>query len=369
MAFSFTVKATDKNTKARTGFFETPHGRVNTPVFMPVGTQGTVKTLTPKDLKNLESQMMLSNTYHLYLRPGHETIKEFGGLHSFAGWDRPILTDSGGFQVYSLGKLRKITPEGVRFQSHIDGSSHLFTPQRAIKIQEAIGADIIMAFDECTPYPATYEYTKNSMELTHDWAAKCLEAWTNRDKQALFGIVQGGMFDDLRKESTSVLVDMDFPGYAVGGLSVGESKEMMRDLSELSAGLLPADKPRYLMGVGTPHDILAGILVGFDMFDCVLPTRNGRNGTLFTSQGKVNIRNSKYARDDSPLDPDCPCYTCQTFSRAYLRHLYQADEVSVLRLLSMHNLRFYFDLVKKAQKAIAENRYSEYYQSVLASYE
>jgi len=367
MTFSFTV--TEKDAKARAGIITTPHGKVNTPVFMPVGTQGTVKTLTPDDLKSLGASMMLSNTYHLYLRPGHELIKEFGGLHSFARWEPPILTDSGGFQVYSLGKLRKISEDGVKFQSHLDGSSHLLTPEKAVKIQQAIGADIIMAFDECTPYPATFDYTKNSMELTHRWAKRCIVTWRNREEQVLFGIVQGGMFKELRKQSVSVLSEMDFPGYGVGGLSVGESKDMMMEMAEISIQGLPEDKPRYMMGVGTPQDILKAIAMGYDMFDCVLPTRNARNGTLFTNSGKLNIKNAGHARENSPLDPHCPCHTCKTYSRAYLRHLYQAGEVSVLRLLTMHNLYFYFDLVKKAQKAIAENRYSEYYHSVLKRYE
>jgi queuine tRNA-ribosyltransferase len=363
MAFSFSVSAKDKNTRARSGLLKTPHGDVRTPVFMPVGTQGTVKTLTPHDLKELGSPMMLSNTYHLYLRPGHELIERFGGLHEFAKWDRPLLTDSGGYQVYSLGKLRKITEEGVRFQSHLDGSSHLFTPERAIEIQQALGADIIMAFDECTPYPATEQYTKDSMEMTHRWALRCKEAWTHTDSQTLFGIVQGGMFPELRKQSADALVDMDFPGYSIGGLSVGEDKQIMADMTDLCTERLPEDKPRYLMGVGTPRDILRAIGAGVDMFDCVIPTRNARNGTVFTSEGKVNIKNAKHVDDPQPLDSKCDCYTCTNFSRAYLSHLFRAGEVSILRLLTIHNLHFYLRMMEGAQKAIAENRYSEYDQA------
>ena len=362
MAFSFQLTGQDDKSGARTGLIQTDHGPVKTPVFMPVGTQGTVKTLSPQDLRDLASPMMLSNTYHLYLRPGHDLIREIGGLHTFSAWDRPILTDSGGFQVFSLGKLRKINEEGVRFQSHIDGSSHLITPERSIEIQQALGSDIMMAFDECTPYPATREYAKNSMELTHRWAARCKEAWT-RDDLALFGIVQGGMYQDLRVQSVDALAMLDLPGYAIGGLSVGESKDMMREMTQVCTDRMPTDKPRYLMGVGTPEDILSAIAMGVDMFDCVLPTRNARNGTLFTSLGKINIKNARHADDPAPLDPNCACTTCTDYSRAYLRHLYRAGEVSVLRLLTQHNLYFYFRMMENAQIAIAENRYLDYYQA------
>ena len=367
MGFSFEVNHFDHDTSARSGTIKTPSGTIRTPVFMPVGTQGTVKTLSPFDLRYLEAPIMLSNTYHLYLRPGHELIEKMGGLHRFAAWDRPILTDSGGYQVFSLGKLRKISEEGVRFQSHIDGSSHLITPERAIEIQQALGSDIMMAFDECTPYPSTLEYTRSSMELTHRWAKRCLDAWT-RKENALFGIVQGGMVEDLRKESVDTLVELDFPGYSIGGLSVGESKQMMYEMTDLCAGRLPQGKPRYLMGVGMPEDILKAIGYGVDMFDCVIPTRNARNATLFTTKGKLNIKNARYADDETPLDPNCGCPTCKAYSRAYLRHLYQAGEVSVLRLLTIHNLHFYFTMMHNAQKAIAENQYSAYYHSFLTSY-
>jgi queuine tRNA-ribosyltransferase len=359
MGFSYTVTDLDEKTAARAGRLVTEHGQVNTPVFMPVGTQGTVKTLAPPDLKALGAPMMLSNTYHLYLRPGHERIAEHGGLHKFASWDRPILTDSGGFQVFSLGKLRKITEEGVRFQSHIDGSSHLLTPERAIQIQQALGSDIMMAFDECTPYPATEEYARSSMEMTCRWTARCKEAWT-RQELALFGIVQGGMFPKLREECVDRLLELDLPGYAVGGLSVGESKTMLFEIAEATVQLLPKDKPRYLMGVGTPEDIVKAIGLGFDMFDCVLPTRNARNGTLFTSFGKLNIKNSKCADDPEPIDSTCECETCRNYSRAYLRHLYHAGEVSVLRLLTVHNLHYYFRLIESAQKAIAKKEFMTY---------
>ncbi len=338
----------------------TLHGEVRTPVFMPVGTQATVKAIGPDDLLRLGEEIILGNTFHLYLRPGHELIRDLGGLHRFMSWDRAILTDSGGFQVFSLAELRKITEEGVRFQSPIDGSLHEFTPESATHIQEALGADIIMAFDECTPYPSTYEYTKSSMEMTTRWAARCREAKSDNG-QALFGIVQGGMDKALREQSVREIVNIGFDGYAVGGLSVGESKLLMWETAEFTLPMLPDAAPRYMMGVGTPDDILRGIGIGVDMFDCVMPTRNARNGNVFTSRGRVVIKNAQYRADDSPLDPECACYTCRNFSKAYLRHLYSAGEILASRLLTLHNLAYYKSLVDGARAAIEDGRFLDYY--------
>ncbi len=315
-----------KQTGARRGVIHTPHGDIQTPVFMPVGTQATVKSLTPEELKEeIEAQIILSNTYHLYLRPGHELVKEAGGLHEFMRWDRPILTDSGGFQVFSLGDLRKIKEEGVEFKSHLDGSKHFFSPESVMEIEEALGADIIMAFDECVAYPAPYEYTKQSMERTTRWAKRCKDAHQNVDKQALFGIVQGGMYKDLREQSAKDLVALDFPGYAVGGLSVGEPKDLMCEILEHTTAFLPENKPRYLMGVGTPDYLIEAAIRGIDMCDCVLPTRIARNGTAMTWNGKVVVRNATYERDFTPLDPECDCYTCRNYTRAYIRHLVKTN--------------------------------------------
>ncbi len=361
--FSYEIKNQDPQCAARTGVLRTPHGDVQTPVFMPVGTQGTVKALGPDDLRSLEYEIILGNTFHLYLRPGHDLIRDFGGLHNFISWDRPMLTDSGGFQVFSLAQLRKITEEGVRFQSPIDGSYHKFTPEYAVQVQEAIGADIIMTFDECTPYPATREYVKKSMELTTRWAARCREAKTDNG-QALFGIVQGGMEKDLREFSAKQIIDIGFDGYAVGGLSVGESKILMWEIADHTLPLLPVGSPHYLMGVGTPEDLLRGIRIGVDMFDCVMPTRNARNGNCFTSQGRVVIKNAQYRRDEAPLDPECECYTCKNFSRAYLRHLYSAGEILASRLLTIHNLAYFQRLIHGARKAIESGSFLEYYSAL-----
>lgn len=367
MSFAFEIIKEDNQTRARLGKMKTAHGEINTPVFMPVGTQAVVKTLTPEDLLEIGAEIILSNTYHLYLRPGDELIADLGGLHKFMHWDYPILTDSGGFQVFSLGKLRKISDEGVTFQSHIDGAKHFISPEKAIKIQENLGADIIMCFDECTPYPSTYDYTLDSMELTSLWAGRCKEAHSRED-QALFGIVQGGMFKDLRTKSAEDLIEIGFDGYAIGGVSVGEAKPLMYDITEHTVQYLPKDKPHYLMGVGTPEDIVEGVGLGIDMFDCVMPTRNARNGTLFTSFGKVVIRHAKYAQDNQPIDPTCSCYTCRNYSRAYLRHLFMAKEITVLRLNTIHNLYFYISLIKNIRKAIKEDRFlefkKEFYQSL-----
>ncbi len=367
--FNFSLTTTSTDTAGRLGRIATSHGEVTTPVFMPVGTQATVKTLSPQDLRDIGAEIILSNTYHLFLRPGHELIREFGGLHGFMNWDRPVLTDSGGFQVFSLADLRKVTDEGVTFQSHIDGGAkHFITPEHAVGIQEALGADIIMAFDECIPYPATKDYAQESLERTHRWARRCRDAKKDTG-QALFGIVQGGMYPDLRKLSAETLVDIGFEGYAIGGLSVGETKPLMYEMIEATVPHLPADLPRYLMGVGTPEDLVEGVERGIDMFDCVMPTRNARNGTFFTSFGKTAIRNSRYERDNGPLDPECGCYTCRTFSRAYLRHLFNAGEVLALRLGTIHNLSFYLDLMKKIRKSIEEGRFREFKKEFLAKRE
>jgi queuine tRNA-ribosyltransferase len=356
--FEFKLEATSNN--ARAGILTTPHGEIKTPIFMPVGTRATVKTLTPDDLHNINAQIILGNTYHLYLRPGHELIKKAGGLHKFMGWNKPILTDSGGFQVMSLSGLRKITPDGVRFQSHIDGSYHMFTPEKVIEIQNAIGADIIMSFDECPPFPATKKYVATSLQTTLEWAKRGKEAHKNIDKQALFGIVQGGIYEDLREESARKLMAMDFPGYSIGGLAVGEDKADMFRITKFLHKILPQNKPRYLMGVGTPKDLLENIANGVDMFDCVMPTRNARKGTVFTRNGKLIIKSARYKEDFNPIDSECKCYTCRNFSRAYIRHLFSVDEFLGMTLASIHSLHFYLELVGKARKAILEDRYEAF---------
>ena len=349
-----------KQTGARRGVIHTPHGDIQTPIFMPVGTQATVKSMTPEELKEeVKAQIILSNTYHLYLRPGQEIVKEAGGLHNFMKWDRPILTDSGGFQVFSLSSLRKITEEGVAFHSHLDGSKHLFTPESVMKTEEDLGADIIMAFDECCPYPSTYEYTKNSMERTTRWAKRCKEAHTT-ENQALFGIIQGGFFEDLRKKSAEDLIALDLPGYAIGGISVGEPKEEFLKMLYYTTPLMPKDKPRYLMGVGTPDYLIEAALAGIDMCDCVLPTRIARNGTALTSHGKVVVRNATYERDWTPLDLECDCYTCKNYTRAYIRHLVKANEILGVRLLSIHNLRFLTRLMENIRTAIENDRLGDF---------
>lgn len=368
MAIKYELIKECKQTGARLGRLHTPHGVIETPIFMPVGTQATVKAMTPEELKEIEAQIILSNTYHLYLRPGHELVKEAGGLHKFMNWDRPILTDSGGFQVFSLGELRKITEEGVTFQSHIDGSKHFLSPERVMEIETALGADIIMAFDECAPYPAEYDYVKKSMERTTRWALRCKEAFENTENQALFGIVQGGMYRDLREQSAKELVELNFPGYSIGGLSVGEPKELMYEVLEYTTPLLPKDKPRYLMGVGSPDALIEGVIRGVDMFDCVLPTRIARNGTAMTSQGRIAIKNAKYTRDFTPLDPECDCYTCKNYTRAYLRHLYKADEILSARLMTTHNLHFLINLMKQVREAIMNDRLQDFRNEFFAKY-
>ncbi len=357
-----------KQTGARLGRVHTPHGSFETPVFMPVGTQASVKGMSPEELKQVDAQIILSNTYHLYMRPGSEIVRDAGGLHGFMSWDRSILTDSGGFQVFSLSDLRNIKEEGVTFKSHIDGSRHFISPETAVKIQNDLGADIIMAFDECIPYPADYDYAKKSLERTSRWAKRCKEAHENTEKQSLFGIVQGGIYRDLRIQSAEELLEIGFPGYAIGGLSVGEPAKDMYDMLDCTVPLLPQDKPRYLMGVGSPDYLIEGSIRGIDMFDCVLPTRIGRNGTVLTSKGKIIARDAKYARDYSSLDPDCDCYACRNFSRAYIRHLLKAQEVLGIRLTSWHNLKFLLDLMKKIRQAIIEDRLGDFRNEFFASF-
>jgi len=325
---------------------------------MPVGTNATVKAMTPVEMKELGSDIILSNTYHLYLRPGHDVIGEVGGLHKFMQWDGPILTDSGGFQVFSLAKLRKIKDDGVEFRSHIDGSLHFLTPELVMEIQGALGSDIAMVFDECTPYPADKEYALNSLKLTTAWARRCNEA--KNDGQALFGIVQGGMFKDLRKQSTEELITFDFDGYALGGLSVGEPKELMYEMINYATPLLPQDKPRYLMGIGDLMDVLEAVAAGIDMFDCVMPTRNARNGALFTSQGRISIKREEFKKDSGPLDPNCTCYTCSNFSRAYLRHVYMSKEIISMRLNTIHNIHFFLMFFRTMREAIGNGNFQSF---------
>ncbi len=355
-AVTYELLHTDKNSGARRGVIHTPHGDIQTPIFMPVGTQATVKSMTPEELKEeVKAQIILSNTYHLYLRPGSKLVKEAGGLHKFMNWDRPILTDSGGFQVFSLGALRTITEEGVTFKSHLDGSEHFLSPEKVMEIENDLGSDIMMAFDECCPYPSTYEYTKASMERTTRWAIRCKEAHKNTDKQSLFGIVQGGFYKDLRKQSVEDLIKLDLPGYAIGGISVGEPKEEFLDILRYTTPLLPSSKPRYLMGVGTPDYLIEAALAGIDMCDCVLPTRIARNGTAMTWNGKVVVRNATYERDWEPLDQECDCYTCKNYTRAYIRHLVKTNEILGVRLLSIHNLRFLTSLMERVRIEIEKD--------------
>ncbi|QSO52482.1 tRNA guanosine(34) transglycosylase Tgt [Alicyclobacillus curvatus] len=364
----FELLSRDEHSLARRGRLKTPHGVIETPVFMPVGTQATVKTMAPWELAEMGAGIILSNTYHLHLRPGEELIDRAGGLHGFMNWGGAVLTDSGGFQVFSLADLRKITDEGVSFRSHLDGSSHSFTPESVMAIENALGADIIMAFDECPPYPATREYVETSLRRTLDWAKRCKTSHRRPDEQGLFGIVQGGEFLDLRKEAALRLVDLDFPGYAIGGLSVGEPKPLMYDILAYTTPWLPVDKPRYLMGVGSPDDLFEGVERGVDMFDCVLPTRIARNGTVLTSEGKRVMKNAQYSDDFLPLDPNCDCRVCKTFSRAYIRHLIKADEVLGIRLTSYHNVYFMLDLMKKIRQSIEEKRFLAYKQEFYERY-
>lgn len=362
----FALVTRDHNSDARLGRLTTNHGVVNTPAFIPVGTQATIKALTPEDLKSLGAEIILSNTYHLYLRPGHELIKALGGLHKFMHWDYPLLTDSGGYQIYSMGVNQRISEEGITFQSHLDGSRQFLSPELCMNIQEALGVDIMMCLDECVPYPASYEYTKNSLERTTRWAKRCTES-ANHGNQALFGIVQGGMFKDLREKSAGDLIGLNFDGYAIGGLSVGESAELMLSMVENTASLLPEEKPRYLMGVGTPENIVEAVKRGVDLFDCVLPTRNARNGMLFTSFGRIVIKNARHRNEDIPIDPACTCYTCTHYSRAYLHHLFAAKEILSSRLNTLHNLSYYLKLMESMRTALREGTFADFYQNFYGS--
>lgn len=362
----FELLTTDPASGARRGRLLTPHGPVETPVFMPVGTVGSVKALGPDDLAKDDVRIILGNTYHLYLRPGHELVQAMGGLHEFISWPNAMLTDSGGFQVFSLAERRVITDEGVTFRSHLDGSKHLFTPERVIGIQEAIGADIIMAFDECPPAKSERSYFEQSLRRTTAWLDRCVGAW-KRERSSLFGIVQGGLFQDLRQRHAEEVCAFDLPGYALGGYSVGEEPAAMHEGVAFSAPLLPKDKPRYLMGVGTPVDLVTCVGAGVDMFDCVLPTRTARNGLLFTSEGKVVIRNAQYARDQRPADPACDCYTCRTFTRAYLRHLFSTQEILAMRLNTIHNVHYFVSLMARVRRAIEQGRYAAFAKDFLAS--
>ena len=359
-----------KDKKARAGVLETDHGIVETPAFMPVGTQGTVKAVNQKYLEEIKTQIVLSNTYHLYLRPGTEVLEKAGGLHRFMNWNKPILTDSGGFQVFSLSEFRKVKPEGVEFRSHLDGSAHFFSPEKVVKIQRSIGPDIMMVLDECTPYPCDYEYAFNSAKLTSSWALMSKEAFDKSlplygHKQFMFGIIQGSVYKDLRELSANDLIKLDFDGYAIGGLAVGEPVEIMYDMVDFTTSLMPENKPRYLMGVGRPENLLEAIERGIDMFDCVMPTRNGRNAYLFTSGGVLSMRNAKYKDDFSSIDENCNCYTCTNFSKAYLRHLFIAGEILALELASIHNLNFYLNLMKTAREKILERTFSEWKKEMI----
>ncbi|BEU87738.1 tRNA guanosine(34) transglycosylase Tgt [Selenomonas sp. TAMA-11512] len=360
-AIRYELMKEDERTGARAGIIHTPHGSFPTPIFMPVGTQGSVKGVSPDELKELGAGIILSNTYHLFLRPGLEMLQEVGGLHKFMHWDQAILTDSGGFQVYSLGELRKISEEGVIFRSHIDGAKKFLSPEISMEMQMAIGSDIVMAFDECVPYPADYEYTKRSTDRTTRWAKRCKDALTTGETQGLFGIVQGGMFKDLRKKSVDELAQLDFPGYAIGGLSVGEPKELMNEILHSTVEYMPKDKPRYLMGVGTPDYLVDGVMSGIDMFDCVFPTRVARNGMAMTWTGRLVMKNQVYMHDHQPIEENCGCYACRNgYTRAYIRHLVRAGEIFGLRLLSLHNLFFLQDFMQKMRETIMEDRFTEF---------
>lgn len=359
MEIKYELIKKSSDTDARLGVIHTPHGKINTPIFMPVGTQATVKTMTPEELKAIDTEIILSNTYHLHLRPGEDIVEKAGGLHKFMNWDRPILTDSGGFQVFSLGDSRTITEEGVEFRSHIDGSKKFISPEKSIEIQNKLGADIIMAFDECVEYEASYEYVKASMERTTRWAKRCKKAHNN-PKQSLFGIVQGGMFEDLRKKSVKDIVEIGFPGYAIGGLSVGEPLDVMCEVLDYTAPLLPEDKPRYFMGTGTPDFLFESVIGGIDMADCVYPTRIARNGAAFTKNGRINLRNARFKEDFTSLDENCHCYACKNYTKAYIRHLFNAKEILAYRLLTIHNLTFLIDLMKNIRKAILNDNLLEY---------
>ncbi|MDO4870432.1 MAG: tRNA guanosine(34) transglycosylase Tgt [Bacillota bacterium] len=381
-AVTFELLKTDNRTKARRGRLTTPHGEIETPIFMPVGTAATVKAMKPEQVKALGAQIILGNTYHLYLRPGHDVVREAGGLHKFMNWDLPILTDSGGFQVFSLGAMRKIKEEGVSFRSHIDGSKHMISPEKSMEIQHSLGSDIMMAFDECAPYPADRHYVKDSLERTSRWLRRCKEyhdAYCAEHggesqtlgegvNQSLFGIMQGGVYQDLRKQSAEQIVELDLPGYSIGGLSVGEPKEIMYEVMDECVDYIPKNKPRYLMGVGSPDCLFEGVERGIDMFDCVLPTRIARHGLAMTSRGRVNIKNARYERDFTPLDPECDCYVCRNYSKAYLRHLFKCNEMLSAMLMTEHNLHFLVTTMTRIRKAIDEDRFTEYKKEFYDAY-
>ena len=363
--FNFDIIALSSTTRARAGVIQTARGQVETPVFMPVGTQGTVKSLTPEELLSSGAQIILGNTYHLYLRPGCDVMDQFDGLHQFMNWQGPILTDSGGFQVFSLARLAKISEEGVTFQSHIDGSRHLLTPEKAVEIQTRLGSDVIMCLDQCIQYPAEHESVRQALELTSRWAERCKAAWQKgtNGHNALFGIVQGGMFKDLRASSSKALTALDFDGFAIGGLSVGEPVEIMLEIADFTLPKLPDEKPKYIMGTGTPENLIELVALGADMFDCVLPTRNARNGQVFHQEGTLNICNAKYRYDTNPLEPGCDCYTCRNYSRAYLRHLYMAKELLAYRLNTLHNVYFFLNLMKQVREAIIKDEFESFRKS------
>ncbi|HLR22165.1 MAG TPA: tRNA guanosine(34) transglycosylase Tgt [Pseudogracilibacillus sp.] len=367
-AITYELITTCKQTGARLGKVHTPHGSFDTPMFMPVGTLATVKTMSPEELNEIGAKIILSNTYHLWLRPGEQIIKKAGGLHSFMNWDKPILTDSGGFQVFSLSKTRDITEEGVHFRHHLSGEKLFFSPEKAMQVQNDLGPDIMMVLDECPPYPASYEYMKRSVERTSRWAERSMEAHQRKNDQALFGIIQGGEYEDLRKLSVQDLISLDFPGYAIGGLSVGEPKSVMNHMLEVTTPMMPQHKPRYLMGVGSPDALIDGAIRGIDMFDCVLPTRIARNGTCMTSNGRLVVRNAKYAEDFSPIDENCSCYTCQNYSRAYIRHLINTNEIFGFRLTTYHNLYFLLELMEQVRHAIADNRLGDFKEAFFQQY-
>jgi queuine tRNA-ribosyltransferase len=369
----YTLIHSEKNTKARLGKVTTAHGEFQTPCFMPVGTQGTVKAVSPRELDELGAKIILSNAYHLFLRPGTEVIKKAGGLHKFMSWDKPMLTDSGGYQIFSLALLRKIHHDGVEFQSHIDGMKHFLTPADVVQVQADLGSDIMMPLDECVHYPCAKDHAQVAMNKTVDWARRSKKALSEKPcpygySQYLFGIVQGATYEDLRKDCARQLVDMDFDGYSIGGVSVGEPRNLIYNIVDFVVDMLPLNKPRYLMGVGHPEDILEGVEDGIDMFDCVIPTRYGRNGTAFTSEGKLTIRNAPYLEDFLPLDPECDCYCCKNFSRAYLRHLFNTEEILGLRLVSMHNIYFFLELMRRIREAIAVDRFQQFKKDFLAKY-
>jgi queuine tRNA-ribosyltransferase len=375
MPFVFDLLKKDPHSRARAGVIHTPHGPIPTPVFAPVGTQATVKAVSPRELRELGASLIMANTYHLYLRPGPDTVADLGGLHGFMGWDGPIMTDSGGFQVFSLAHLRAVDMTGVTFRSHLDGSEHLLTPEKAIEIQKKLGADIVLCLDECTE-PLDYDYNVQALERTHHWAERCKQAHTRRDQalrqdsgQALFGIVQGGAFADLRRQSAEFITALDFPGYSIGGLSVGEPKEVMHGMLEVTVPLLPEDKPRHLLGIGSPEDIFESVARGIDIFDCALPTRVARNGAVFTRTGRLNLRNAQYAADPAPIEKGCDCYACRHFSRAYLRHLIMAKEILGIRLATLHNLHFMMSLLREIREAILAGTFSALGKEFLANYE